>query len=109
MIGLRICEGAEKCKSREQINEKIRENNMRFAVFVISQEYDRLGYENGKIVTPKLTTFDADIKLDQEKSQEIVIQEEKLYTDHQLYSIGLKQEEHTFYTVSSPTQNRPLS
>ena len=56
---------------------------------MINQEYDRLGYESGKIVTSKITIFAAHLEYDNTKSQEIVIQEEKLYTDHYLYSVGL--------------------
>ena len=40
---------------------------------MINQEYDRLSYENGKIVTSKITIFDVNLELDKEKSQEIVI------------------------------------
>ena len=40
---------------------------------MINQEYDRLGYESGKIVTSKITIFDANLELDNLKSQEIVI------------------------------------
>ena len=40
---------------------------------MINQEYDRLGYENGKIVTSKITIFDANLELDNLKSQEVVL------------------------------------